>query len=86
MTMEPGESDLETAGDPGGSRHRSRPADHHEGFRRELSYVAREKPKMRHLLAGRGKDCHVEVRLSHGTRPTAVELGGCPASWLSLRR
>lgn len=36
-----------------------------EGFRRELSYVAREKPKIVIYWLAEVKDCHVEVRLSH---------------------
>lgn len=36
-----------------------------EGFRRELSYVAREKPKVVIYWLAEVKDCAVEVRLSH---------------------
>ncbi|VFV20352.1 bis(5'-nucleosyl)-tetraphosphatase [asymmetrical] [Panthera pardus] len=36
-----------------------------EGFRRELNYVAREKPKTVIYWLAEVKDCNVEIRLSH---------------------
>lgn len=36
-----------------------------EGFRRELNYVAREKPKTVVYWLAEVKDCDVEIRLSH---------------------
>ncbi|XP_040100005.1 bis(5'-nucleosyl)-tetraphosphatase [asymmetrical]-like [Oryx dammah] len=65
--VEPGESDLETA-----LRETQEEAGIEaaqltiiEGFRRELSYVAREKPKIVIYWLAEVKDCDVEVRLSH---------------------
>ena len=64
--MEPGESDLETA-----LRETQEEAGIEagqltiiEGFRRELRYVAREKPKIVIYWLAEVKDCDVEVRLS----------------------
>ncbi|XP_025137696.1 bis(5'-nucleosyl)-tetraphosphatase [asymmetrical] isoform X2 [Bubalus bubalis] len=64
--VEPGESDLETA-----LRETQEEAGIEagqltiiEGFRRELSYVAREKPKIVIYWLAEVKDCDVEVRLS----------------------
>uniref|UniRef100_A0A8C2NWV6 Bis(5'-nucleosyl)-tetraphosphatase [asymmetrical] n=1 Tax=Capra hircus TaxID=9925 RepID=A0A8C2NWV6_CAPHI len=65
--VEPGESDLETA-----LRETQEEAGIEagqltiiEGFRRELNYVAREKPKIVIYWLAEVKDCDVEVRLSH---------------------
>ncbi|XP_055434828.1 bis(5'-nucleosyl)-tetraphosphatase [asymmetrical] isoform X1 [Bubalus kerabau] len=64
--VEPGESDLETA-----LRETQEEAGIEagqltiiEGFRRELRYVAREKPKIVIYWLAEVKDCDVEVRLS----------------------
>uniref|UniRef100_A0AAA9TWM6 Bis(5'-nucleosyl)-tetraphosphatase [asymmetrical] n=2 Tax=Bos TaxID=9903 RepID=A0AAA9TWM6_BOVIN len=64
--VEPGESDLETA-----LRETQEEAGIEagqltiiEGFRRELSYVARAKPKIVIYWLAEVKDCDVEVRLS----------------------